>query len=305
MKPLMCTVGILTVAAGGVAADVIHFTHGGKVEGEVLQRDDARKLLWVEMRWGKTSFPLDLVARVQVRKTSYELFLDRYAAWKAAAARERGKAPVAAAKLSAAAIDSLFQLGRWARARGLVRDARRVFGEVIRHAPGHERARQILGYAWVKGKWRTFSDAMKAQGKVKYDGRWMDAAKAQELHETRRHRRRMAQLQLVVNRLVRLMGHPSEKIRAWAYNQLVDLGRRNAIKGLDAAADRVRDYYARRRQGLGPHVIANVRGSDGTLVRPIRQASTGLGVGVNVNIQLPELKYKGVRTTVAVPSGER
>ncbi len=81
--------------------------------------------------------------------------------------------------------DALVEAAKWAREKGLVRDARRIFNNVLKQDPNHAGANEALGNEQVDGVWMTAKAAQdarakaraaeyKAKGMVEVDGAWVE-----------------------------------------------------------------------------------------------------------------------------------
>lgn len=81
--------------------------------------------------------------------------------------------------------DALFEAGKWAQAKSLDADAKRLFEKVLKIAPDHAGANEALGYELVEGKWIPAKEAEKARlkakaaefaakGFVEVDGVWVE-----------------------------------------------------------------------------------------------------------------------------------
>lgn len=80
--------------------------------------------------------------------------------------------------------EALFEAGKWAQAKALDADARRLFEKVLKIAPDHAGANEALGNELVEGKWLPTKEAEQArlkakaaefaaQGFVEVDGVWV------------------------------------------------------------------------------------------------------------------------------------
>ena len=80
--------------------------------------------------------------------------------------------------------DALVEVALWAEEKGLVSDRRRILNNVLKLAPDHEKAHDLLGFVKFDGEWMTKSKAealakkareaeMKEKGFVEVDGVWV------------------------------------------------------------------------------------------------------------------------------------
>ena len=174
----------LALAAALVAplfGDVVHLKHGGTIEGQVVQTDDA---VIVKVPEGEVRLPKSVVVRIEKKPTR----LDEYQ--KRAAAIKEGDAA------------AHYKLGLWAGIVGLKTQAKEQFGKAIAIEPDHAQARHALGYRMHGGRWVTRDEEMKARGLLKHEGAWMSpeaAAKLRALEaelEVAREKRRTAEAEL-------------------------------------------------------------------------------------------------------------
>jgi hypothetical protein len=86
---------------------------------------------------------------------------------------------------------ALFDLAKWAKEKGLVRESRAILKKVVELEPEHEEARGMLGFVKYEGEWMTKSKArimqrkafeaeQRAKGLVKVDGLWIPEAEEEE-----------------------------------------------------------------------------------------------------------------------------
>lgn len=87
-------------------------------------------------------------------------------------------------KAEASDADGCFELGLWAREKGLKTRARDMFRKAIGLNPDHERARTALGYLRFDGRWLTEDEFMVARGFIKQRGEWLKRETVERREDT-------------------------------------------------------------------------------------------------------------------------
>lgn len=149
---------VLFVAALFNAAygDDVSLTSGGTVSGIVREESDWIK---VEVPSGTVSFPASQVEKIERKKHVLHEYYEKYAPI------ERSKDPQA-----------LYDLAAWAKERGLTRFTVELSGRVLALDPGHEGAHCLLGHEKREDRWLGADEAKRADGLVRFQGRWITAA---------------------------------------------------------------------------------------------------------------------------------
>ena len=179
MKHPIVTLALAAALVAPLFGDVVHLKHGGTIEGQVVQTDDA---VIVKVPEGEVRLPKSAVVRIEKKPTPLDEYQKRAAAIKEA--------------------DAHYKLGLWAGIVGLKTQAKEQFGKAIAIEPDHAQARHALGYRMHGGRWVTRDEEMKARGLVKHEGAWMSpeaAAKLRTLEaelEVAREKRRTAEAEL-------------------------------------------------------------------------------------------------------------
>jgi hypothetical protein len=174
-------VGALWLSMLPAGADVIHL-RTGQLEGKVIERAEGR----VTIRTTSgivTTVNEDAIVRIDSRETPREVYKRM------------------AAKLKPDDSAGRFALAHWCRDHGLRDEAVEQFVAVLRIDPDHARARRELGYIKTEHGWLTRDQAMRAEGKVQVDGRWMTPDEADKLARTERSRKQLQWINAVVLRL--------------------------------------------------------------------------------------------------------
>jgi hypothetical protein len=165
--PGLLALVVLFAMTRSAAADIFHLTSGGRLEGEWLNHEEQplRQYL-VKTAAGVTlALPIDQV-REAVRQSPAELAY-------------RSKAP-----RTAETAEDQWLLAEWCRKQGLSRERRVHLERVIALDPNHQRARALLGYAFIDGQWTTREAFRQAEGYEYFRGKWRTPQEI-EILETR------------------------------------------------------------------------------------------------------------------------
>jgi len=145
------------LASGAVPAcgEVFLLRNGGRVEGELLNRDEVpRRSYLVEVAPGArvrlTFAQVEKVLYVRPEEQEYE--------------RIRAAYPDT--------VEGQWALAEWCGEQRLVEQRERHLRRILELEPDHEQARQALGYNKVDGQWMTRDEAMARRGLIYYKGRW-------------------------------------------------------------------------------------------------------------------------------------
>ncbi len=149
------SISTLVVDPQGVSADVFVLKNGGRVEGELLNPEDAAKSGYNirQLDGGMVTLVADDIAKVvpwTFEKRRYVELLP--------------KMPTTA--------DGNWKMARWCGEKHLAAEREFHLEEVIRLAPNHAEARKALGYIQVDGNWVQPDDIMRQRGFVRFQGRW-------------------------------------------------------------------------------------------------------------------------------------
>ena len=158
LRPIGAALLLLPAAAG---ADEVHLRGGGVVSGVIVERTDERVVL--ETGPGRVTLPLSRIARVVESSSALALFQER------------------AAGIDAGDAAGLARLARWADEHDLATQARETWQRVLTLDPGHPEANEALGRTYLDGAWMSEGDAYRAQGYVRYRGRWVTPAEHEAL----------------------------------------------------------------------------------------------------------------------------
>jgi hypothetical protein len=145
----------MAIAASTAQGDVFVLNNGGRVVGELLNRDESPRATYVV----KTSAGAELtLEKSQVQRVLHpsaaELEYERIA------------------PSYPDTVDGQWKLAAWCLEHGLISLRKPHLERVIELDPDHVDARRALGFSHIDGKWVTQEDRMKANGYVLYKGRW-------------------------------------------------------------------------------------------------------------------------------------
>ncbi len=148
------TIAVLCSSAFALRADVLELTHGGRVAGEILNRDRAQDEPFViRTQFGLITVSHEDVARVRVPSEEQKKYKQRIDGMPATA-------------------DGNWEMAEWCRQNGLSAERELHLREVIRLDSEHAAARKALGYVFRDGEWATRNDIMQQRGFIRHRGRW-------------------------------------------------------------------------------------------------------------------------------------
>jgi hypothetical protein len=151
------TFAIAVASVVGVArADIIELANGGRLEGKVVQSDDA----------SKQNFVIDLAAGGQLtiprsQVTRIDTLTDAEAEYKKLA------------RSSPDTVDDHWKMAEWCRQHKLQNDYQRHLERVLELNPNHADARAALGFRQKDGQWMNRDDVMASRGLVLFEGRYV------------------------------------------------------------------------------------------------------------------------------------
>ncbi|HET9318038.1 MAG TPA: hypothetical protein VFQ51_20760 [Vicinamibacteria bacterium] len=144
----------LLAAAPWAAADEVLLKGGGRIVGEVIDRNPRE--VTVDVGPGTVKLPMARVDRI-VGSTSR---LSEY--------RSR------VARLNPSDVQGWLALAAWADQNDLRTQAREAWERVLTIQPDNRVAQQALGNVFHAGRWMEHDDAMRARGLVEFEGEWMN-----------------------------------------------------------------------------------------------------------------------------------
>lgn len=157
---------VLSLLAAGWA-DHIYLADGKALEGKIVAEDSASLL--VDTVGGPVKVARDAVRKIEKSKTDREVYHER------ADALEKND------------VQGNFLLGLWCESRGLAQEARYHLLYAVALDPEHEGARKALGQVKYNGEWVDEAKAKEALGLRLYKGTWMtqEAAAGAEAEDLR------------------------------------------------------------------------------------------------------------------------
>jgi hypothetical protein len=168
MERCFAVVALLAVLAPGASAEVFVLAGGGRLVGELVNRNESPRQKYVVLVADGATITLD-AARVRKilpsrpEEAEYERIRPTYA-------------DTAAAQ---------WELAQWCAEHKLKAERVVHLRRVIELDPNHVEARHALGYSRVEGQWATQEDVMLKRGLVRYRGQWKTPQEV-ELAENRR-----------------------------------------------------------------------------------------------------------------------
>jgi hypothetical protein len=158
MKLILTNLAVLLMLSGAgrtVSAEVFVLANGGRMVGELVNRDESPREKFVIQPADGARITLDAAAVKQViRPKPDELEYEKI----------RPTYPDTAA--------GQWELAQWCRERRLTTQRETHLRRVIELDPNHVEARRALGYSQVDGQWVTQEEIMTQRGYQRYKGAW-------------------------------------------------------------------------------------------------------------------------------------
>jgi len=173
MTRAMLATALLGATVSWSAADEVLLKGGGRIVGEVLDRNPRE--VTIDVGPGTVKLPMDRVDRIVGSSSRLSEFRSR------------------AARLNPGDVQGWLALAAWADQNDLRTQAREAWEHVLSVQPANRIAQQALGNVWHEGRWMDRSDAMRARGLVQHQGEWVSPGE-------REARLRMAAEQVAVER---------------------------------------------------------------------------------------------------------
>jgi hypothetical protein len=158
MTPIRIAIALLAMlsaTARAATAEVFVLTGGGRVVGELVNREESPRQRYIVQVAEGAKVTLDAAGVEQVLRprpdqSEYERIRPTYA-------------DTAAAQ---------WELAQWCREHKLPAQRETHLRRVIELDPNHADARHALGYSQIDGQWATRDEIMIQRGYVKYKGQW-------------------------------------------------------------------------------------------------------------------------------------
>ena len=144
----------LLAAASWAAADEVLLKGGGRIVGEVIDRNPHE--VTVDVGPGTVKLPMARVDRIVGSSSRLSEFRSR------------------ASRLNPNDVQGWLALASWADQNDLRTQAREAWEHVLAIQPDNRVAQQALGNVWHAGRWMEHDDAMRARGLVEFEGEWMN-----------------------------------------------------------------------------------------------------------------------------------
>ena len=153
MTRAMLATALLAATASWAAADEVLLKGGGRIVGEVLDRNPRE--VTIDVGPGTVKLLMTSVERIVVSSSRLSEFRSR------------------AFLLNPNDVQGWLALADWADQNDLLTQAREAWEHVLAVQPDNQVAQQALGNVWHAGRWMERSDAMRARGLVEFNGVWM------------------------------------------------------------------------------------------------------------------------------------
>ena len=172
MVPRIRTIwGVLLVVVlfGGVArADVLHLKKGGRLEGVLVA--ETTTSLTIDLGMGRISLPRSAVQKVERKESALSEYRTRLTT------------------IEPGDVKAFAELARYAAGNGLRAEARLMWARVVSLDPNNVEGHLYLGHVLVAGRYMDEDEAQRAQGMVRFDGRWMSAREQDSILRERERR---------------------------------------------------------------------------------------------------------------------
>jgi len=153
-RVFILSIAAVLLAVPAAHADTFFLSTGGKIEGDLLNRNEnPRTTFVVTTGVGSITLSAETVLRVEEKsqaRKDYEKMLPA---------------------MSDNAVDH-WKMSVWCQKNGLKEERALHLEKVLKHNPNHEQARHGLGYSKVNGKWVIMEEHNIAQGLVRHRGDW-------------------------------------------------------------------------------------------------------------------------------------
>jgi tetratricopeptide (TPR) repeat protein len=146
------------------SADEVKLANGGTVQGRVRHEGDQ---VIVELDSGELRLSGRDVLEVKLERSALHECEERHA------------------RLGQYDVTGRAELARFCAAQGLPQKARALWKEVLRFDPDNAEARRALGFVRDGERWITLDEQARKEGKVRYQGQWVDAHTLVELEQAR------------------------------------------------------------------------------------------------------------------------
>ena len=127
------TLTAVLLLASTVAADIIHYKDGRRLEGQILEHTASK--LTVKTSFGTIDVDMDKVSRIEERATPQEVLLEKRAG------------------LADDDAPALYQLALWASHKKLRRESRDLMRAVLAADPAHAGANEAVGRVRMDDRW--------------------------------------------------------------------------------------------------------------------------------------------------------
>jgi HEAT repeats len=222
---LIACVGVCAAAR----ADVIDLTNGGRVEGKIVQSENADKATFVVdlTGGGRLTIPRTQVARI-------DLTSDAEAEYQKLA------------RSSPDTVDEHWKLAEWCRQHKLQNEYQRHLERILELDPNHAEARAALGFRQKDGQWMNRDDVMAARGLVLYDGRYVTPQHVELMQQQKETKATQADWKNRIEQLRRSLTGRRQDKAAEAHAEILAINDPDAAEAVVAVLRRERDPDLKR-----------------------------------------------------------
>lgn len=153
IRTLWSVLLVAVLFGGTAAADVLHLKKGGRLEGVLV--GETSTALTIDLGMGRITLPRSAVYRVERKESALSEYRTRLGA------------------IKPGDVNAFVELARYAASNDLRSEARLMWARVVSLDPTNVEGHLYLGHVLVAGRYMAEDEAQRAQGMVRFDGRWM------------------------------------------------------------------------------------------------------------------------------------
>lgn len=167
-RTLWLGLGVFVLSGVTALADVLHLKTGGRLDGVLVAETAA--VLTIDVGVGRLSVPRTSVSRIERKESALSQYRTRLAA------------------MGPGDVTALADLARFAASHGLRSESLLMWARVVALDPRHVEAHRALGHVLVVGRFVDEDEANRANGLVRFEGRWVTPAEQAYLLREREQR---------------------------------------------------------------------------------------------------------------------
>jgi len=290
MKRLIPVIVILMFCSSLCFAGRVHLKSGQSVEGQVLQEGE----FYIVTRGGlRTEIATSKVDYVEETETVWDTFNSLYET------------------VDWSEKNDILKLIDFASENSLKSELKSLYRNVLALNPNHPEANRALERVYMNGNWVKRDDFLSAQGMVEVETRkWITREEAAIEKAKILHEKQLVERKKLITRLFEQLDSKDRQIVTQARKELKNM--EQDLPGLIKILDNARDFFSTNSakdisfDGRYATMVlriakvdldTNTPGGTGMVLLPLRLGSSG---GI-VSLQLPQLSFLEVRSTVMIP----